>query len=55
MVGDLDLDFETMHLAADPGLAMTLLSAPAGSAAERLLASWAATRHPTAPRPQELS
>lgn len=47
-IGDLDLHFETMHLTADPGLSMTLLSAPAGSAhddALRLLASWAATRH----------
>ena len=52
VVGDLDLNFETMHLTADPGLAMTLLSAPAGSAhddALRLLASWAATRHTDAP------
>ena len=47
VVGNLDLNFETMQLTADPGLAMTLLSAPAGSAdddALRLLASWAATR-----------
>jgi transcriptional regulator with XRE-family HTH domain len=46
VVGDLDLNFETMQLTADPGLSMTLLSAPAGSAgadALRLLASWAAT------------
>jgi transcriptional regulator with XRE-family HTH domain len=46
VVGDLDLNFETMQLTADPGLTMTLLSAPAGSAgadALRLLASWAAT------------
>ena len=43
-----------MQLTADPGLSMTLLSAPAGSASDdalRMLASWAATRHqsPTAP------
>lgn len=47
VVGDLDLNFETMQLAADPGLSMTLLSAPAGSAADdalRLLASWAVSR-----------
>ncbi|WNV87437.1 helix-turn-helix transcriptional regulator [Umezawaea sp. Da 62-37] len=57
-VGDLDLHFETVQLTADPGLTMTLLSAPAGSAdddALRLLASWAATRHAddptTPPRP----
>jgi transcriptional regulator with XRE-family HTH domain len=46
-VGQLDLNFETMQLNADPGLSMTLLSAPASSAADdalRLLASWAATR-----------
>ena len=52
VIGDLDLNFETAHLAADPGLAMTLLSAPAGSAADdalRLLASWAATRHTGTP------
>ncbi|AGZ44005.1 helix-turn-helix domain-containing protein [Actinoplanes friuliensis] len=47
VVGEIDLNFETMQLAADPGLSMTLLSAPAGSAdddALRVLASWAATR-----------
>jgi transcriptional regulator with XRE-family HTH domain len=47
VVGNLDLNFETMQLTADPGLAMTLLSAPAGSVdddALRLLASWAVTR-----------
>jgi hypothetical protein len=46
-----------MQLTADPGLSMTLLSAPAGSAgadALRLLASWAAThdQNHTAPEPQ---
>lgn len=30
-VGDLDLHFETLVLTADPGLAMTLLTAPAGT------------------------
>jgi transcriptional regulator with XRE-family HTH domain len=47
VIGEIDLNFETMQLTADPGLSMTLLSAPAGSAADdalRLLASWAATR-----------
>ncbi|WP_203732386.1 helix-turn-helix domain-containing protein [Paractinoplanes durhamensis] len=47
VVGDLDLQFETMQLTADPGLTMTMLSAPAGSAGDdalRLLASWATTR-----------
>jgi len=40
-------NFETMPLPADPGLALTLLTAPAGSPdddALRMLASWAATR-----------
>ena len=48
VIGEFDLNFETMQLTADPGLSMTLLSAPAGSAADdalRLLASWAATRN----------
>jgi hypothetical protein len=46
-VGPIDLRFETMELAADPGLALTMLSAPAGSAdddALHLLTSWAAAR-----------
>ncbi|MGX6607936.1 helix-turn-helix domain-containing protein [Micromonosporaceae bacterium Da 78-11] len=54
-VGDLDLSFETMQLTADPRLTMTLLSAPAGSAADdtlRVLAGWAATRHPPPHRPE---
>ncbi|GIM90307.1 helix-turn-helix domain-containing protein [Paractinoplanes toevensis] len=48
IVGDLDLNFETMQLTADAGLTMTLLSAPAGSSADdalHLLATWAATAH----------
>lgn len=52
VVGDLSLNFETMQLIADPGLTVTVLSAPAGSAdddALRLLASWAATRQADAP------
>jgi hypothetical protein len=47
VVGELTLSFETTLLPADPGLALTMLSAPAGSpgdAALRMLASWAATR-----------
>jgi transcriptional regulator with XRE-family HTH domain len=47
VVGDLSLNFETMLLTADPGLTLTALSAPAGSAdddALRLLASRTATR-----------
>jgi transcriptional regulator with XRE-family HTH domain len=45
VVGDLELNFENLTMTADPGLAMTLFSAPAGSPdddALRLLASWAA-------------
>ena len=57
VVGEIDLNFETMQLTADPGLSMTLLSAPAGSAADdalRMLASWAATRDqaPASPEPR---
>jgi hypothetical protein len=46
VVGDLNLDYETMPLPADLGLTLTAFSAPAGSAddALRLLSSWAATR-----------
>jgi hypothetical protein len=46
VLDELDLTFETMQLPADPGLSMTLLSAPVGSAADdalRLLASGAVT------------
>jgi hypothetical protein len=41
-----------MDLTADPGLTLTMLSAPAGSAdddALRLLSSWAATHQPDLP------
>ena len=47
VVGELNLNYETMPLPADPGLTLTAFSAPAGSAdddALRLLASWVATR-----------
>ena len=47
VVGELTLSFETTPLPADPGLALTMLSAPAGSPGDdalRMLASWAATR-----------
>ncbi|MEU4217556.1 hypothetical protein [Actinoplanes sp. NPDC026623] len=42
----MDLNFETIQLSADPGLSMTLLSAPAGSAADDALrlAGWFAAR-----------
>ncbi len=47
VVGDLNLNFDAASLTADPGLTLTMMSAPAGSPdddALRLLASWAATR-----------
>jgi transcriptional regulator with XRE-family HTH domain len=47
VVGDLDLHIETVQLIADPGLNMSMLTAPGGSATDdamRLLASWAAAR-----------
>ena len=58
VVGDVDLNFEVMQLIADPGLTMTLLSAPAGSPGDvalRLLASWAATHDPTQATPEPRS
>ena len=45
VVGRLDLDVESMELPADPGLLLTVYTAPAGTAAAdglALLASWAA-------------
>jgi transcriptional regulator with XRE-family HTH domain len=50
VVGDLHLNFESMELAADPGLTLTMISAEAGSPdddALRLLASWAVTHAPS--------
>ncbi|MDN4640743.1 helix-turn-helix transcriptional regulator [Agreia sp. PsM10] len=50
IVGDLDLNFESMELPSEPGLVMNVYTAPAGSpTAERLtlLASWAATQDAT--------
>lgn len=46
VVGDLHLTFESMQLAADPGLTMSVYSAEPGSRSEEalnLLASWTAT------------
>ena len=46
VVGDLDLDYESMELPSEPGLVMNVYTAPAGSPtadALRVLASWAAT------------
>ena len=50
VVGVLHLDFESVPLAADPGLTLTMLSAHAASPSAdglRMLASWAATHQPT--------
>lgn len=46
VVGDLELTYETMHLAADEGLLLFVYTADAGSKSEQalnLLATWAAT------------
>jgi transcriptional regulator with XRE-family HTH domain len=45
-VGDLELDFEAMNLASDPGLTLLIYTAPPGTPSAdglRLLATWAAT------------
>jgi transcriptional regulator with XRE-family HTH domain len=47
VVGQLDLDFESMDLPTDPGLQLNVYTAPAGGPAAdnlALLASWAASR-----------
>lgn len=47
VVGDLDLNFESMELPSEPGLVMNVYTAPAGSPSAdglRVLASWAATQ-----------
>jgi transcriptional regulator with XRE-family HTH domain len=49
VVGDLDLDYESLRPAGDPDLTLAIYTAPAGSPTEerlRLLASWAATADP---------
>ena len=46
VVGELELDYEVMHVAADDGLTITVYSAEPGSRSHQaldLLASWAAT------------
>jgi transcriptional regulator with XRE-family HTH domain len=46
VVGDLDLDYESMELPSEPGLVLNVYTAPAGSPSAdglRMLASWAAT------------
>jgi len=47
VVGDLEVGYEALELAADPGLTLTVYTAVKGSEAQeklRLLASWAATQ-----------
>lgn len=47
VVGDLDLNFESMELPSEPGLVLNVYTAPAGSPTAdglKLLASWAAGR-----------
>ncbi len=49
-VGTLTLDFDAMELPAQPGLTLTAYSAAPGTPdhdALQLLASWAATEHPS--------
>ena len=47
VVGDLDLNFESMELPSEPDLTLNVYTAPADSAsadALKMLASWAATQ-----------
>lgn len=47
VVGDLDLNFESMELPSEPGLVLNVYTAPAGSPSAdglRMLASWVATQ-----------
>jgi hypothetical protein len=47
VVGQLDLDFESMELPSEPGLVLNVYTAPGGSPtadALQVLASWAATQ-----------
>jgi transcriptional regulator with XRE-family HTH domain len=52
IVGDLDLNFESMELPSEPGLVMNVYTAPAGSPsadALKVLASWAADQDEPVP------
>ncbi|WTW91970.1 helix-turn-helix transcriptional regulator [Streptomycetaceae bacterium NBC_01309] len=54
IVGDLTLAYESLEMAAEPGLTVTVYTAEPGSASEeglRLLASWAATDDEVRPVP----
>jgi hypothetical protein len=59
MVGDLELDYETLDLPGDEGLALTTYSAPPGSTSQqalRFLASWtAAPEQVTSPESENQS
>lgn len=47
VIGDLDLNYESMELPSEPGLVLNVYTAPAGSPSAdglKLLASWAATQ-----------
>ncbi|RSN28508.1 transcriptional regulator [Amycolatopsis sp. WAC 01416] len=58
VVGRLDLDVESMELAAEPGLLLTVYTAPAGTATAdglALLASWAAGQEKPATEIQALT
>ncbi len=58
IVGDLDLDYQSMELPGEPGLVLNVYTAAAGSPTAdglRLLASWAATNLPTVPAEQPAS
>ncbi|MFG6502920.1 helix-turn-helix domain-containing protein [Microbacterium sp. P05] len=54
IVGDLDLNYESLELPSEPGLVMNVYTAPAGSPsadALAMLASWAATQEEAAAHP----
>ncbi|MFG6403968.1 helix-turn-helix transcriptional regulator [Microbacterium sp. P04] len=54
IVGDLDLNYESMELPSEPGLVMNVYTAPSGSPsadALAMLASWAATQEEAAAHP----
>lgn len=56
VVGDLELTYEAFELPADPGLQLSTFTAEPGSPSDdalKLLASWAATAEPPAPRHED--
>ena len=54
VVGDLHLNFESMELAADPGLTLTALSAKPGQPTTTHCGSWPAGRPPTTQQTRSL-